>query len=91
MLCARIGRKSAQDNVNMSNELITRLGEAAAKAANRAIENGDRAGLDQNRGQFVAMITGVLQDIPSELRGEYANDFLDRYKNGAYATSASKA
>lgn len=74
----------------MSNELITRLGEAAAKAANRAIENGDRAGLDQNRGQFVAMVSGVLNDIPADLRGDYTSDFLDKYKSGAYAASARK-
>jgi hypothetical protein len=69
----------------MDKELITRLGEVTAKAANRAIRNGDRAGLDQNRGQFVAMVSGVLQDIPAELRGDEAVAFLDEYKHGAYA------
>ncbi|MBY0240089.1 MAG: hypothetical protein K2X55_12315 [Burkholderiaceae bacterium] len=72
----------------MSNELITRLGEAAAKAARRAIENGERAGNDQNRGQFVAMMSNVLNDVPSELRGDEANDFLKYYANGAYAAPA---
>lgn len=68
----------------MNAELITRLGELAAKAASRAIDNGNRAGLDQNRGQFVAMVTNVLNDIPVDLRGEEAEAFLERYRNGAY-------
>ncbi|MGG4053999.1 MULTISPECIES: hypothetical protein [Delftia] len=68
----------------MTPEEITWLGEVAAKAAFRANSNGDRAGQDQNRGQFVAMVKGSLESIPVELRGDYARDFLDRYANSAY-------
>lgn len=68
----------------MSPEEITLLGEAAAKAALRANRNGDKAGLDQNRGQFVLMVKTALQNIPPDLRGDYANDFLDRYASGTY-------
>jgi len=75
----------------MDAKLITRLGEAAARAANRAIRNGDRAGGDQNRGQFVAMITGVLKDIPTDLRGDEAVTFLDQYRDGAYGVSATES
>lgn len=68
----------------MTPDDITWLGEVAAKAAFRANRNGDRAGQDQNRGQFVAMVKGTLEKIPEELRGEYAREFLDFYANGAY-------
>ena len=64
--------------------VITSLGEVAAKAAIRANNNGDRAGFDQNRGQFVAMVKDALNEIPDELRAEYAQDFLARYANTAY-------
>lgn len=60
----------------MRPEEITSLGEAAAKAAKRAIEFAIKAGVDQNRGQFVAMISGALSAIPVELRGEATIDFL---------------
>lgn len=68
----------------MTPQQITSLGEVAAKAAIRANNNGDRAGLDQNRGQFVAMVKDALNEIPEELRGEYAQDFLARYASTAY-------
>ena len=68
----------------MTPEEITLLGEAAAKAAFRANRNGDKAGLDQNRGQFVLMMKTALQKIPPDLRGDYTNDFLDRYASGTY-------
>ena len=68
----------------MTPEEITLLGEAAAKAALRANSNGDRAGQDQNRGQFVQMMKSALMSIPSELRGDYTKDFLDRYAAGTY-------
>lgn len=71
----------------MTNELITSLGEAAAKAAIRAIENGERAGVEQNRGQFVAMIRTELSNIPAELRGQYARKFIERYQGGRYGGS----
>lgn len=70
------------------NELVSRLGEVAAKSAMRAIRNGERAGLDQNRGQFVAMVSGVLKDIPAEQRWDEAKAFLVEYKDGAYGASA---
>lgn len=73
----------------MDTSLITRLGEVVAKAANRAIRNGDRAGGDQNRGQFVAMVTGVLGDVPPALRGDEASAFLEQYREGAYGPSAT--
>ncbi|MBN3835160.1 hypothetical protein [Burkholderia sp. Ac-20344] len=60
----------------MTPEQITTLGEAAAKAARRAIEFSNKTGGDQNRGQFVAMVAGALSAIPVELRGEAAIDFL---------------
>lgn len=75
----------------MTPEEITLLGEAAAKAAFRANSNGDRAGMDQNRGQFVQMMRMALQRIPTELRGEYTKDFLDRYAAGTYTTQQAKA
>lgn len=68
----------------MTPDEITLLGEAAAKAALRANSNGDKAGNDQNRGQFVKMVKTALQNIPADLRGDYANDFLDRYAAGTY-------
>lgn len=74
----------------MDANLITQLGEVAAKAASRAIRNGDRAGVDQNRGQFVAMVNGVLNDIPADLRGDEAVAFLEQYRDGAYGASASR-
>lgn len=72
----------------MDSQLVTRLGEVAAKAANRAIRNGDRAGSDQNRGQFVAMVVGALKDVPADLRGEEASSFIAKYEDGAYGASA---
>ena len=68
----------------MTPEQITSLGEVAAKAAFRANSNGDRAGLDQNRGQFVSMVKAALTAIPMELRGEYAQDFLSTYATTAF-------
>lgn len=68
----------------MTPEQITSLGEAAAKAAHRANKNGDRAGIDQNRGQFVSMVKSALEAIPQDLRGEYAEDFLTTYATTAY-------
>jgi hypothetical protein len=69
--------------------MITRLGEIAAKAANRAIKNGDRAGADQNRAQFVEMVKGGLKDIPGELLGDEARAFLEVYADGAYGAAAT--
>jgi hypothetical protein len=69
--------------------LITRLSEIAAKAANRAIRNGDRAGNDQNRAQFVEMVKGGLQDVPDYLLGDEARSFLAVYQDGAYGASAT--
>lgn len=60
----------------MTPEQITSLGEAAAKAAQRAIRAADKVGADQNRGQFVAMVEKALRNIPDELRGEATKDFL---------------
>lgn len=58
-------------SANMTQEEITLLGEAAAKAALRANSNGNRAGVDQNLGQFVQMMKTALLRIPSELLGDY--------------------
>jgi len=74
----------------MTPEEITLLGEAAAKAALRANRNGDRAGMDQNRGQFVQMMKAALLRIPIELRGDYTKDFLDRYAAGTYTNQQAK-
>lgn len=63
----------------LTAEQVTQLGEVAAKAAMRANKNGDRAGLDQNRGQFVAMVKDALNAIPANLQGEYAQEFLVTY------------
>ncbi|TCW78643.1 hypothetical protein C5O80_30465 [Burkholderia sp. SRS-46] len=60
----------------MTPEQITSLGEALAKAARRANEASDKAGADQNRGQFVKMVSDALGSIPADLRGEAAIDFL---------------
>lgn len=68
----------------MSPEQITSLGEAAAKAAQRAIKRADQAGLDQNRGQFVRMVALAIEGIPPELRGEYAKDFLENEAKHPY-------
>jgi len=70
------------------SELVSRLGEVAAKAATRAVRNRERAGLDQNRGQFVAMVSGVLEDIPAEQLWDEAKAFLAEFKDGAYGASA---
>lgn len=60
----------------MTPEQITILGDAAAKAAVRALRKADQVGVDQNRGQFVAMIADAIRAIPEQLRGEAAQDFL---------------
>jgi hypothetical protein len=68
----------------MNTKEITELGEATAKAAIRANKNGDRAGSDQNRGQFVAMVENALTAIPENLRGEYAQFFLVHHATSAH-------
>lgn len=68
----------------MTQNQISWLGEVAAKAAVRAIKNGDRAGSDQNRGQFVELVKDALETIPAETRGEEACSFLTQYARGAY-------
>lgn len=60
----------------MTPEQITTLGEAAAKAAKRAIDKANQVGIDQNRGQFVAMVASAITAIPEHLRGDSAKDFL---------------
>lgn len=60
----------------MSPKEITSLGEAAAKAAKRAMDYGKKLGNDQNRGQFAAMMKAKLEAIPESLRGEAVQDFL---------------
>lgn len=60
----------------MTPDQIRTLGDVAAKAAKRAIKKADQVGVDQNRGQFVAMVTSALLAIPEELRGEDTIDFL---------------
>ena len=64
---------------------ITWLGEVAADAALRANENGDRAGNDQNRGQFVQKVKFALETIPEDIRGERTRYFLKKYVRGAYS------
>lgn len=68
----------------MTPEQITSLGEAAAKAAKRAIDKANQVGIDQNRGQFVAMIKQALVAIPEELRGEATQDFLAHEAKAPY-------
>ncbi len=63
--------------MKMSDSQITSLGEAAAKAAIRVIELGNRCGYEQNRGQFVSMMKYAIENIPTELRGDWANSFLE--------------
>lgn len=60
----------------MTPEQITSLGEAAAKAAQRALRKADQVGIDQNRGQFVQMVATALEAIPENMRGEATVDFL---------------
>lgn len=68
----------------MTPEQITSLGEAAAKAAQRAIRKADQVGVDQNRGQFVAMVRNALLAIPEEIRGEATKDFLAHEAKAPY-------
>lgn len=60
----------------MTPEEITSLGEVAAIAARRAIQKANQVGVDQNRGQFVAMVATALCAIPEGLRGKETIDFL---------------
>ena len=68
----------------MTARQIQWLGEVTAKSANRAIRNGDRAGTDQNRGQFVEMVKDALNTIPESDRGVETKAFLAQYSNGAF-------
>lgn len=68
----------------MTPEQITSLGEAAAKAALRAIQKADRIGVDQNRGQFVQMVAMALEAIPEGIRGEAAVSFLAHEAKAPY-------
>lgn len=68
----------------MTPEQITTLGEVAAKAAKRAIDNANKVGADQNRGQFVALVESALKAIPEELRGEATRDFLTHEAKSPY-------
>lgn len=74
----------------MTPDQIRTLGEAAAKAAVRAIRNADRAGSDQNRGQFVAMVKDAILAIPEEIRGEAARDFLEHEAKQPYSSREEK-
>lgn len=69
----------------ISDKQIQWLGEVTAKAANRAIKNGDRAGTDQNRAQFVEMVKSALTSIPEANRGNEVQTFLEKYKDGAFS------
>lgn len=71
----------------MTPEQITSLGEAAAKAAQRAIRKANQVGVDQNRGQFVQMVASALEAIPENLRGEAAIDFLAHEAKAPYSKS----
>lgn len=81
---------NAAMQANASAAQMTWLGEVAAKAALRANQNGDRAGGDQNRGQFVAMVTDALNSMPVDLRGDYVQHFLTRYANGAFGSTSAE-
>lgn len=71
----------------MTPAQITTLGEAAAKAAQRAIQKANQVGMDQNRGQFIQMVTNALEAIPENLRGEAVIDFLAHEAKSPYGKS----
>lgn len=73
----------------MTPEQITSLGEAAAKAALRAIQKADQIGVDQNRGQFVQMVAMALEAIPENIRGEATVSFLAHEAKAPYGQRAS--
>lgn len=76
-------------NERMTNEQIGWLSEIAAKAANRAIEKGELVGVDNNRAHFVEQVKGALAAVPEGLRGDWAKQFLSKYKDGAYGASVA--
>jgi hypothetical protein len=45
----------------------------------------DKAGADQNRGQFVSMVAHALNAIPRELWGEATIDFLNHKAGNPYS------
>lgn len=76
--------EGAEPSTVITPEQVTTLGEAAAKATQRALRLANKLGVDQNRGQFVSMVAAAITAIPPALRGEAAADFLTHEARNPY-------